>query len=384
MLYRTEDLARWGAGKGSNLLPVEIDANNWEIEGRLEAVEAAAGAAANGIANVTVTGSQMTVWLDDGTALGPHTLPTAMIRYRGDWTTSTAYGEMDLVAVPDVGLYLVLADHTSDTSGFDALAEDGAGNPLYRYLFPMGTGGGAGASVSDEGSQIVAAPTDLNFVGPGVSIADDNDGSVTINIGATAVSEEGNQIVAAPTDINFAGAGVSVADDGDGSVTVTIPGLGSIALGDLSDVTISTPASGQFLRYDGSAFVNAAVSWSDVAGKPAAFTPAAHSHTADEIDGAAIEEIAGTAYTAAAADAGKWKRTSDAGAVTITIDANVHGAGDEISFEQGGAGQITFVAGAGMVLNARGGALKSAGQHAVCGLKFVSPTEATLFGDIVT
>ena len=61
MLYRTQDLARWGAGKGSNLLPVEIDENNWEIEGRLQAVEAAAGEAANGIANVTVTGSQMTV-----------------------------------------------------------------------------------------------------------------------------------------------------------------------------------------------------------------------------------------------------------------------------------------------------------------------------------
>ena len=37
---------------------------------------------------MTVVGSQMTVWLEDGTALGPYTLPTAMIRYRGDWTIS--------------------------------------------------------------------------------------------------------------------------------------------------------------------------------------------------------------------------------------------------------------------------------------------------------
>ncbi len=319
----------------------------------------------------------MTVWLEDGTALGPFTLPTAMIRYRGDWTVSTVYSELDLVAVEDVGLYLVLEDHTSDASSFDALAEDGEGNPLYRYLLPIGE-----PSVSDAGTVIHASPTDLNFAGAGVAVADDGDATVTITIaGASAISEEGVQVVATPTDVNFAGAGVSVADDGDGTVTVTIPGIGSVTLGDLSDVTISTPASGQFLRYDGSAFVNAAVGWSDLASKPASFTPAAHDHPSGEISdfaeavqdavgamvvagsnvtvtyddgagtltiaatggGAAIETIAGTTYTQVAADATKWKRTTNASAVTITIDANVNAAGDEITFSQGGAGQITFV-----------------------------------------
>ena len=397
MLYRTQDLARWGAGKGSNLLPVEVDENNWEIEGRLQSVEAAALEAANGIANVTVTGSQMTVYLEDGTALGPFTLPTAMIRYRGDWTVSTVYSELDLVAVEDVGLYLVLEDHTSDATSFDALAEDGEGNPLYRYLLPIGE-----PSVSAAGTVVHASPTDLNFAGAGVAVANDGDATVTITIaGASAISEEGVQVVVTPNDINFEGAGVSVADDGDGTVTVTIPGIGLVALGDLSDVAITTPATGQFLRCDGSAFVNAAVDWSDLAnvpasftpsahghdwseisGKPTTFTPSTHTHTADEIDGAAIEEIAGTTYTQVAADHKKWKRTINASAVTITIDASVNAAGDEITFSQGGAGQITFVAGAGMTLNARGAALKSAGQYAVCGVKFISATEATLFGDI--
>ena len=58
-------------------------------------MEAAAGDAANGIANIGVVGSQMTAYLQDGTALGPYTLPTAMIRYRGDWTAATAYNELD-------------------------------------------------------------------------------------------------------------------------------------------------------------------------------------------------------------------------------------------------------------------------------------------------
>ena len=95
-----------------------------------------------------------------------------------------------------------------------------------------------------------------------------------------------------------------------------------------------------------------------------------------------IEEVAGTAYTAVAADAGKWKRTTDASAVAITIDADEHAAEDEIIFEQAGAGTVTFSAGAGMTLNSRGGLLASAGQFAVCRLKVISATEATVFGDL--
>ena len=69
-------------------------------------------------------------------------------------------------------------------------------------------------------------------------------------------------------------------------------------------------------------------------GVAATFTPAAHTHGAAEIDGAAIETIAGTTYTQVAADHKKWKRTTNGSAVTITIDASVNAAGDEITFEQ--------------------------------------------------
>ena len=138
MLYRTDDPARWGVGKGANLTPAEVDGNFRELAERLVAVEASAGEAANGIANVTVVGSQMTVCLEDGTALGPYTLPTAMIRYRGDWTASTVFNEMDLVAVPDTGIYLVLQDHTSDATPSTPTRRMASGNPLYRFLFPIG------------------------------------------------------------------------------------------------------------------------------------------------------------------------------------------------------------------------------------------------------
>ena len=196
MLYRTDDLTRWGTGKGANLAPVEIDLNFWELAQRLVAVETG-GAAANGIANIGVVGSQMTVYLEDGTALGPYTLPTAMIRYRGDWAISTAYNEMDLVTVPSTGVYLVLRDHTSSATAFDALAEDAEGNPLYRFLFPMGTGGGASS---------VAELTDVDVV------------SEPPTHGQTLVYWYG-----------------------DGSNPTWYPGFPHMGVGDLLDVIIGTP-----------------------------------------------------------------------------------------------------------------------------------------------
>ena len=43
MLYRTDDPARWGIGKGANLTPAEVDGNFRELAERLVAVEASAG-----------------------------------------------------------------------------------------------------------------------------------------------------------------------------------------------------------------------------------------------------------------------------------------------------------------------------------------------------
>lgn len=96
-----------------------------------------------------------------------------------------------------------------------------------------------------------------------------------------------------------------------------------------------------------------------------------------------VENITGTAYTQVAGDAGKWKKTTNASAVEIAIEANVNAANDEITFSQGGAGVITFVeASSAMTLNSRGAAFSSAGQYSVIGIKFISATEAVLFGDI--
>jgi Phage tail repeat like len=66
----------------------------------------------------------------------------------------------------------------------------------------------------------------------------------------------------------------------------------------------------------------------------------------------------------------------------VTIEANVNAANDEITFQQGGAGAISFLAGAGMTLSTSR-TLVSGGPGAVVGIKFLSATEATIFGHTI-
>jgi hypothetical protein len=75
---------------------------------------------------------------------------------------------------------------------------------------------------------------------------------------------------------------------------------------------------------------------------------------------------AGTTYTLALADADTGVKFSAATAVTVTVPTNATVAfpvGTTITLRQTGAGQVT-VSGAGVTLNAAGGALKTAAQYA--------------------
>ena len=76
---------------------------------------------------------------------------------------------------------------------------------------------------------------------------------------ALTVKDEGSNLDTAVTSIDFTGSGVTATHSGH-AVTVTVPG-GVSALDDLSDVTITSPASGDRLRYNGSAWVNSALVW---------------------------------------------------------------------------------------------------------------------------
>lgn len=111
--------------KGSALTAAEFDGNTNDLDGRLHALETNPPVAI-GISNFTVTGSQFTVHLTDGSSFGPFTLPVLPPVWRGAWGPATAYQVYDIITVSGQGLFYVLRAHTSG-SVFDPAAANSSG-----------------------------------------------------------------------------------------------------------------------------------------------------------------------------------------------------------------------------------------------------------------
>lgn len=92
-------------------------------------------------------------------------------------------------------------------------------------------------------------------------------------------------------------------------------------------------------------------------------------------------------YTLVLADAGKLVSISNASANTLTVPAYASVAfpvGTILRIRQAGAGQTTVAGAGGVTVNARGGALKLAGQYAHATLVKVATDTWELSGDITT
>ncbi|MBB4520469.1 UNVERIFIED_ORG: hypothetical protein M2435_001249 [Rhizobium sophorae] len=69
----------WGAGKGSNLTPAEVDGNFYDLDGRVTDLEDNPPTP-NQIADITQDGNQITIVMDDASTFGPFTLPRSLSR----------------------------------------------------------------------------------------------------------------------------------------------------------------------------------------------------------------------------------------------------------------------------------------------------------------
>ncbi|RPH72713.1 MAG: hypothetical protein EHM78_02080 [Myxococcaceae bacterium] len=111
IIYVTDGV--WGTGTGSPLTAAEVDTNFWDLDFRVTEMEENPPSAV-GISNIEVIGSQMMIFLSDGTTFGPYTLPVAAFEWRGEAQDGQPVFELDIITVFGEGLFMVLQDHTID------------------------------------------------------------------------------------------------------------------------------------------------------------------------------------------------------------------------------------------------------------------------------
>ena len=87
-------------------------------------------------------------------------------------------------------------------------------------------------------------------------------------------------------------------------------------------------------------------------------------------------------YTLVVGDNGKMIEMNVASANTLTIDASIFSAGNQILISQYGAGQTTITAGAGVTLRSSGGKLKTSAQYSLVTIIAISSTEFYVAGDL--
>ena len=132
LIYRTA--GAWGAGKGVNLTPAEVDGNFYDHEGRIVSLEDSA-ALGTQIDYFSITGYDLYVHMTDHSVLGPYTLPsTPTWTFTGAWQPTTAY-EINDVFTALGKVYLVVYAHTS-ASSFDPGANT-AGHDYYAVLMSL-------------------------------------------------------------------------------------------------------------------------------------------------------------------------------------------------------------------------------------------------------
>ena len=95
----------------------------------------------------------------------------------------------------------------------------------------------------------------------------------------------------------------------------------------------------------------------------------------------------GTSYTLVLTDLAKLVTLTNAAAITLTVPPNASVAfpiGTQVLLYQGGAGQVTVAAGAGVTIRSQGSKLKLFDQYAVAGLLKVATDEWVIFGNLAS
>lgn len=278
--YRTA--GAWGAGKGSNLTPAEVDENFYELRTDVDDL-IANPPTADGISSVSQSGFNLTFHTTLGNTLGPIVMPVVQFRWRGEWAALTMYEAADLFKVTGEGLFSVLEDHTSAAT-FDPLATGGSPvAPLYNQI--IGVFDPSTSNLDDLADVDAPSPTlgqVLTWTGSPAAWRADDPAAIALDdlTDVTAPSPAAGQVLRylggspdagwQPDTLTLDDLGdvaASAPNDGDvltyqaGSPTGWIaeaPAAIPTTLDALTDVIAPTPSDGDLLQFDGADWVNAA------------------------------------------------------------------------------------------------------------------------------
>lgn len=246
LTFRTDDLARWGTGKGEELTLREGDLNFWWLYSAVLTLQSTVAGFSGGIISIElVSANQIQFNMSDYSVQGPFTIPTAVWKFRGDWVATTVYYVNDIITY-NGSVYLVTWPHTS-ASSFDPNANDGLGHNYYALLIsPPGTRLPIGGTTGQK--LVKVSNTDLD-----VDWADDT------LAGLSDVA----------LDLSSLSTGDMIQYNGTHWVN-TDPAsfLGALTIEELMDVAVdlSSVADGQVLIRSGSSWANDFLAFTNITG----------------------------------------------------------------------------------------------------------------------
>lgn len=326
VVYRTDDLSRWGSGKGSNLQPNEVDLNFWEVVQQITDLSSSTNV---GIDYITQdTSNTFTIHLTDHTTQGPFNIPSTTWTPRGNWTPNTVYAQNDVV-IYNGTTYLVAVDHVSADT-FDPNLLDGSPATLVY-----------GEIVSSPGNSLPTGGT------AGQALVKVDDADFNVRWLTTLLSGLGDVELTSPV---LNGDAIVWSDSDNAFINQPVPLL-----------SLSSPLN------DGDVLV-----WSASLG--------AWINRQE----AAVQTQTSSTWTPLLADAGTYNRFTFGGTTTVSIEPEAttdFAVGTEIHCVQASTGAISFEGLSGVIINVQDSCLaQTSGQGAVVTLKKVGSDEWDLFG----